>query len=92
MGAINLILRKDFFNKEIYNILTQNFTVEDVVSTIKKYIPTLAVEYVDSPIMNQLSYEVDDSKFRKLGFRPVGDIKKGIGEKISQLKGIIREA
>jgi UDP-glucose 4-epimerase len=88
--AINFILYKDLFNKEIYNVLTKNFTVEEVVSTIKKYIPTLAVNYVDSPIMNQLSYDVDDSKFQKLGFKPVGNIKKGIGEKISQLKGIIR--
>lgn len=91
VNSINLILRKKLFSGEIYNILTQNFTVEDVVNTIKKYIPTLAVEYVDSPIMNQLSYEVDDSKFRKLGFKPAGNIKKGIGEKISRLKGIIRK-
>lgn len=91
VSAINFVLKKNLFNREIYNVLTKNFTVEDVVSTIKKYVPTLTVNYVDSPIMNQLSYDVDDSKFRKLGFKPVGDIKKGIGEKVSQLKGIIRE-
>lgn len=87
--AVNLILKKDVFDGEIYNVVTKNFTVENVVKTIKHYVPKLVVNYVDSEVMNQLSYDVDDSKFRKLGFRPIGDLKKGIGEKIRSLKGII---
>jgi len=91
VAAINFILKKDLFDREIYNVLTQNFTVEDVATTIKKYIPTMAVNYVDSPIMNQLSYDVDDTKFRKLGFKPSGDLKKGVGEKIASLAAIIEK-
>jgi len=87
--AINFVVKKDIFDGEIYNVLTANFTVEDVVNMIKKFIPKLAVSYVDSPIMNQLSYNVDDSKFRKLGFKPIGNLEKGIREKIVTLKGII---
>ena len=89
--AVNLILRKDIFDGEIYNVVTQNFTVKDVVETIKKFVPTLAVNYVDSAIMNQLSYEVDDAKFRKLGFNPTGNLKSGINEEITQLGGIIEK-
>lgn len=89
--AINFILKKDFFNGEIYNVVTKNFTVEDVVKTIKKFVPKLAINYVDSPIMNQLSYDVDDSKFRKLGLQSAGNLKKGINEEIRQLKGIIEK-
>lgn len=89
--AINFILKKNLFNRETYNVVTQNFTVEDVAMTIKAYIPSLAVSYVDSPIMNQLSYDVDDAKFRQLGFKPTGDLKKGIGEKIASLAGIIEK-
>ena len=87
--AVNFVLEKDLFNGETYNVLTKNFTVEDVVNTIKKFVPKLAVNYVDSPVMNQLSYNVDDSKFRKLGFKPSGNLRRGINEKISQLKAII---
>ena len=87
--AINFVLKKNLFNGEIYNVVTKNFTVENVVKTIQKFVPKLAVDYVDSAIMNQLSYEVDDSKFRKLGFKPTGDLKKGIGEKIASLNGIL---
>lgn len=89
--AINFILKKDLFNGETYNVVTKNFTVENVVKTIRQFVPKLAVNYVDSAIMNQLSYDVDDSKFRKLGFKPTGNLKKGIGEKITSLKGIIEK-
>lgn len=88
--AINLILDKDLFDGEIYNVLSENFTVEDVVKTIKHFVPKLKVDYVDSPVMNQLSYSVDDKKFRQLGFKPRGKIKAGIKELINQLEGIIQ--
>ncbi|MEK7603688.1 MAG: NAD(P)-dependent oxidoreductase [Patescibacteria group bacterium] len=87
--AVNFIVKKDLFNGEIYNVLTANFAVKDVVNTIKKFVPKLTVTYVDSPIMNQLSYNVDDSKFRELGFKPKGNLKKGISETISSLRKII---
>ena len=63
--------------------------MKDVVKTIGQFIPKLSVSYVDSPIMNQLSYEVDDKKFRSLGFMPNGDLKTGIKSSIDKLRGII---
>lgn len=90
--AINFIIEKDLFNRQIYNVLTQNLTVEDIIEAIKRIIPTLAIDFVDSPIMNQLSYEVDDAKFRTLGFKPAGDLQTGIKSTFDQLSGIIKEA
>ena len=86
--SINFILERDLFNGETYNILTANATVEDIVGTIKQFVPTVAVNYVDSAIMNQLSYEVDDAKFRALGFAPAGDLEQGIGGTIDQLRAV----
>jgi len=87
--AINFIIEKDLFDGQIYNVTSGNFTVKDVVKTIGQFIPKLSVSYVDSPIMNQLSYEVDDKKFRSLGFMPNGDLKTGIKSSIDKLRGII---
>lgn len=87
--AINFIIDRDLFDGQIYNVASGNFTVKDIVKTINKFIPKLTINYVDSPIMNQLSYEVDDTKFRKLGFAPAGDLKTGIKSSIDQLRGII---
>ena len=88
--AINFIIDEDLFDGQVYNITSGNFTVKDVVKTISRYIPKLNVSYVNSPIMNQLSYEVDDKKFRSLGFKPNGDLKTGIKSSIDKLRGIIQ--
>ncbi|MCL5435879.1 MAG: SDR family oxidoreductase [Patescibacteria group bacterium] len=88
--AVALVLKQDIFDEQTYNVLTENFTVEDIVNHIKEFAPRLAVDYVDSPIMNQLSYEVDDSKFRNLsGYRPEGELRQGIKESIDLLRGIL---
>lgn len=89
--AINFILGKELFDGEIYNVASGNFTVKEVVKTINQLIPKLKVIYVDSPIMNQLSYEVDDKKFRRLGFKPQGKLIMGIKETVDQLQGIIQD-
>ena len=88
MRAVNFILERDLFDGEIYNMLTKNFAVKDIVETIKEFIPNLKIEYVDSPIMNQLSYDVNDNKFRKLGFLPQGILGKSIAETIDKLEGV----
>jgi nucleoside-diphosphate-sugar epimerase len=66
-----------------YNVLTMNATVNDILSEL----PGSIIKYVDSPIMNQLSYEVSRKKFESLGFTFKGDIKKGIAETLRLLKG-----
>ncbi len=89
--AINFLLEKDLFDGELYNVLTKNFTVEEIVTAIKQHVPKLEISYVDSAIMNQLSYDVDDTKFRTLGFEVQGDLARGIGDTIEHLKGILRK-
>ncbi|MBI4117379.1 MAG: NAD-dependent epimerase/dehydratase family protein [Parcubacteria group bacterium] len=87
--AVNLVIKNDLFDGETYNVLTENMTVKDVVGAIRKFVPILNINYVDSPIMNQLSYEVDDSKIRKTGFAPRGDLRKGLESEIRNFKGIM---
>ena len=48
------------FNSEIYNVLTCNSTVAEIVKIIKTRKLT-KVKFVDNQIMNQLSYEVEIS-------------------------------
>jgi len=83
--SVNFIIENDLFDGEIYNILTSNFTVKDIVETIKGFVPDLEVSYVDSKIMNQLSYDVSDAKIKSKGFNPEGDLKKGVGGTIERV-------
>lgn len=84
VAAINLILERDLFDGEIYNVATKNYAVEDIVNTLRDFIPDLKIEFIESPIMNQLSYDVDDTRFRNRGFQPHADLRDGIKETIDK--------
>jgi len=84
--AIAFIIEKDIFDGRIYNVLTNNSTVRQVVDTIQEFVPNLEVEFVDNNIMNQLSYEVSCDRFKSQGFTFSGDLRRGIGETISLLR------
>lgn len=75
----------DRFDGKIYNVLTRNATVSEIVDAIKQFIPNIQVNFVDNPIMNQLSYEVDFARLLSTGFVPTGNLNRGIGETISLL-------
>ncbi|MBF0232132.1 MAG: SDR family oxidoreductase [Desulfamplus sp.] len=66
--AIKFIIKNRLFDHGIYNILTENLTVDSIIQCIRKYIPILSIQYVDTEIMNQLSYEVLNHKFMNKGF------------------------
>ena len=83
--AIAFIIKNEIFDGKIHNVLTLNATVKTVVETIKEFIPSLQVSFVESPIMNQLSYEVSCEKFKNHGFNFSGSLHRGIGETLSLL-------
>jgi nucleoside-diphosphate-sugar epimerase len=81
------MLQRQNFDKRIYNVVTTNATVRDLVDVISEHVPNLAVEFVDSPIMNQLSYNVASRRVAGLGFTCQGSLEQGIAETIALLKG-----
>ena len=84
--AISFIIRKDLFDGRIYNVLSHNATVRQVVDTVREFVPNLQVSFVDNKIMNQLSYEVSCERFKAEGFIFAGDLRRGIGETIGLLR------
>jgi nucleoside-diphosphate-sugar epimerase len=84
--AISFIIENDLFDGEIYNVLTLNATVREIVEVIRGFVPEMDLAFVDSPIMNQLSYEVSSQRFLDRGFRFSGDIGRGIGGTIALLR------
>jgi UDP-glucose 4-epimerase len=83
--AIIHIIKKELFNGELYNVLTVNATVRDIVSVIKETIPRVNLAFINSPIMNQLSYEVSSQKFQSTGFIPEGSLQLTIEKEIKML-------
>ena len=86
--ALRFIIARDLFDRGIYNIVTVNATVRDIVDHIRKVAPTVEFELVDAPIMNQLSYEVSNDKSRRAGLSYDGDLAAGIAASVAQLVNV----
>ena len=85
-AAIALIIRDDIFDGRVYNVLTLNATVRQIVDAIREFVPGLEVGFVDNQIMNQLSYEVSCERFMACGFNVTGDLSRSIGQTIALLR------
>jgi nucleoside-diphosphate-sugar epimerase len=86
VSAINFAIGGNRFPNQIYNVLTFNATVAQIVGAIQERIPDLRIDYVDAKIMNQLSYDVVCDKFKALGFQFEGDLAQGIHDTLSLLQ------
>ena len=86
--AFRFILQRDVFDRRIYNVLTDNLTVTEVLEALRELVPDLTVKFVDSAIMNQLSYTVRNDRFRALGFEFRGRLGAALNETVGLLKGV----
>jgi UDP-glucose 4-epimerase len=86
--ALHFLMDRKQYDQEIYNVVSVNSTVGDIIDVLRIHAPDLVVQFVDSPIMNQLSYHVANTKFEKLGFQFRGDLKQGISETLQHLRGV----
>lgn len=85
--AIQFILDTRFFSPNVVNVVSDNHTVRDVVECIRAHIPDTEVNFVDSKIMNQLSYKVLNTKMLAAGFAPKGKLPEGVASSIRLIGG-----
>lgn len=84
--VVKYVINQNLFDKGIYNVLTSNLTVQNICDYITKYSSKkIKIKFVNSEIMNQLSYEVSVEKIKKKGFLFTGSIEKDIKETINLL-------
>jgi len=89
ISAIDHVINASLFDAEIYNVVTKNWTVQEIVNCIQDVLGReVDIEFVDSAIMNQLSYEVSPLKFANSGFEFRGDLKSDIQNSLALLAGI----
>lgn len=86
--AMIFVLRRGQFDARVYNVLSVNATVAQVVEVLSSYVPDLQIAHVDSPLMNRLSYSVDNKRFSRLGFQFTGTLARGIGDTVAMLTGV----
>lgn len=86
VAAISFIMENDTFDNRIYNVLTLNASVADIIDTIREFVPDLKVELVENAIMNTLSFDVSRERFEARGFVFRGDLRRGVSDTISLLR------
>ena len=89
--SLRFIMEQNLFDNGVYNVLTANATVREIVGIIQTQIRNVQVEYVDTRIMNQLSYHVLNEKFRARGFAFTGSVEEGIKQTIHLLRNVRAE-
>ena len=92
VAALRFITERRVFDGRVYNIVSLNATVNDVVSTIATYVPRVNVEYTESPIMNDVSYYVANRRFASLGFEFTGTLDRGISDTTRLFKALMPSA
>ena len=72
------ILKNDLVSDNIFNIVSYNLSVRDIINKIKIYKKKLKISFVNHEIMNQLSYNVLNTKFKNTKFNFKSDLEKQI--------------
>lgn len=88
VSALIFLIKKNHYDNALYNIVTENLTVRQIVNELKLYRPNLEVKLVQHKIMNQLSYEVTNLRSRNLGMEYKGSYKKSIKETMALFESI----
>lgn len=75
--AINMAITGQLPTNEIYNVVSHNAVLSEIVEIIKEY-KDIDINFVDTPLLNQLSYIVNNEKIENYGFIVTGDLEESI--------------
>jgi len=89
--SIAFIIKNQKFENTVFNVVTCNHTVQEIIDEIKNSISDIKINLVEHKIMNQLSYEVSAQKIEDSGFEFIGSLKNQIFETLSLFKNLNKE-
>jgi len=83
--AVAFVIKHRLFDGSIYNLVTVNATVHEVIDQIRRTVPDVSVNFVDNRIMNQYSYDVLNTRMSEKGFEVKGDLGVAVKETLDLL-------
>jgi nucleoside-diphosphate-sugar epimerase len=89
--VIKFTIEKNFFKNDIFNILSQNLTLKQIVCYYKKYKKNTRVKYQISKLINQFPYEISNKKFCLQAFKPKFKISNDIRLTLNLFKNLNNE-
>jgi nucleoside-diphosphate-sugar epimerase len=89
LGAIQMSIDWANLNDDTYNVLTKNYSLEEIINYISIFSPhKINIEWVDTPLLNQHSYNVSQAKIIERGLKIVGHIKEDIKDTMNLLRNL----
>jgi UDP-glucose 4-epimerase len=84
-------IEKNFFKNETYNALSGNYSVKEIVKSIKKFKKNAKITFISSPIMNRLNFKVSRKKLKTEGLSLDSNIDIDIKNSLNLFKNIKNE-
>ena len=81
----DIIKGKKINYNQIYNLVSDNIKLKDIVLYLKKIKKNLKIKFVNTNLINQYSYYVSNNKIVNLKFNFRGNIRKEIKKTIKLL-------
>tara|TARA_X000001036_G_scaffold402552_1_gene408425 strand:+ start:458 stop:1390 length:933 start_codon:yes stop_codon:yes gene_type:complete len=89
--VIKYTLEKNFFKNDTYNILSENLTLQQLISYFKKNKKKISIEYQKSKLINQFPYEISNKKFTNEAFKLKSKISNDIKIILNKFKYLSNE-
>ena len=86
-SIIHFSEKPEHFN-QTYNVISGNFKLSEVVKSIEGVVGEIELNMVDTPLLNQFSYDVSDDKARKTGFKPKDKLEESIEKTLKTLENL----
>ena len=71
-----------------YNVLSLNSKLKDIISCIEETTGEVELNMVNTPLLNQFSYKVNDNKIRNRGFIPEDKLIDSVKDTLHMFRGI----
>ena len=82
---------KNFYKNETYNALSGNYSVKEIIRSIKKSKKNAKIKFINSPIMNRLNFRVSKKKLESKGLFLNSNINSDIKNSLNLFKNIKNE-
>ena len=86
VDSIMFFLKRNNWN-ETYNVLTGNYRLKDIIEYISQ-VMDVQLNMVDTPLLNQYSYNVSDKKIKNIGFDPDDNLEDNIVRTLRTLRNL----
>jgi|SRR5438552_83547 len=90
VNALSFVLTEPRMKGEIYNVVGENASMNRITSVIVREVPDALVIITPTPNLNQVSYELDESKIERVGFKPRHSLEEGVREIVDRFRTLLR--